>query len=114
MPSATYQLLLEAMRLRRQVVCLYQGHRREFCPILLGRTRLEERALVFQFGGTGSAGPIAPPGEWKCLRLAEIRDVVLREGPWHEGDSHSTGQACMKMVEYDVNPASPHAPAYRL
>jgi hypothetical protein len=114
MASATYELFLRAMREKRQIVCVYQGHRRELCPILLGRTGLEEKSLVFQFGGATSEGPIRPPGDWKCLRLTEVRDVILREGSWHAGDSHSAAQICMKMVEYDVNPQSPYDPVFKL
>lgn len=82
--------------------------------MLLGRTGLEERALVFQFGGTTSAGPVGPPGAWKCLRLAEVEDASLRDGPWHASGEHFTAQSCMKMVEYDINPESPYDPAFRL
>jgi hypothetical protein len=114
MASATYELFLRAMREKRQIVCVYQGHRREVCPILLGRTGLEEKSLVFQFAGATSDGPIRPPGDWKCLRLAEVRETVLRDGPWHAGASHSAAQICMKMVEYDVNPQSPYDPAFKL
>jgi len=114
MPSATYGLFLTAMRERRQIVCVYQGHRRELCPILLGRTGLEEKSLVFQFAGDTRDGPIPPPGDWKCLKLEGVRDVELRPGRWHAGDSHSSAQICMKMVEYDVNPQSPYDPVYRL
>ena len=114
MPSATYDLFLDAMRGRQQVVCVYQGHRRELCPILLGRTGLQEFSLTFQFGGDTSRGRVPAPGEWKCLRLNEVRDVIVRDGPWHAGGSHSAVQTCMKMVEYDVNPESPYDPVFRL
>ena len=114
MSSPTHALFLEAMRKRRQIHCTYQGYRRELCPILLGRTGLEEKALVFQFGGKTSSGAIAAPGAWKCLRLADVRNAVLVEGKWHAGDEHSAAQTCMKMVEYDVNPQSPYFPAFRL
>ena len=114
MPSAPYELFLRAMREKKQIICVYQGHRRDVCPVLLGRTGLEEKSLAFQFGGDTSNGPIRPPGDWKCLKLKDVRDVVLRDGPWRSGDKHSTGQTCMKMVEYDVNPLSPYNPAFRL
>jgi len=84
MPSATYELFLAAMRGRRQIVCLYQGHRRELCPILLGRTGLEEKCLAYQFGGDTSAGRLPAAGEWKCLKLRDVRDAVLRDGPWRQ------------------------------
>ena len=113
MPSAVHGLFLDAMRQRSQIVCTYQGHIREICPILLGRTGLEEKALVYQFAGNTSTGPLGQP-EWKCFRLGDVRDVALREGPWHAGTEHSAAQHCMKMVEYDVNPHSPYHPAFRL
>ena len=114
MASATHALFVEAMRERKQILCTYQGHVRELCPILLGRTGLEEKALVFQFAGRTSSGPIAPPGEWKCLKLNDVHDARLRDGPWHAGEGHSAAQSCMKMVEYDVNPESPYSPAFQL
>ena len=114
MPSATHALFLRAMREKRQVTCRYQGHPRELCPIILGRSGIEEKALVFQFGGSTSQGPIPAPGEWKCLKLAEVENAVLREGKWHAGTEHSAAQSCMKMVEYDVNPKSPYNPAFQL
>jgi hypothetical protein len=114
MPSPTYALFLRAMREKKQIICRYQGHGRELCPILLGRTGLEEKALVFQFGGTTSDGPVPAAGDWKCLRLAEVENATLRDGPWHVGTEHSAAQHCMKMVEYDVNPQSPYNPAFRL
>jgi hypothetical protein len=114
MPSAVHALLLKAMREERPVACTYQGHAREICPVMLGRTGLEEKALVFQFGGSTSKGPIPAPGEWKCFKLDEIRDAVLIDGHWHAGTSHTTASSCMKMVEYDINPNSPYNPAFKL
>jgi hypothetical protein len=113
MPSAVHALFLSAMREERPVACTYQGHRREICPVLLGRTGLEEKALVFQFGGSTSKGRITRP-DWKCFFLDEVRDAVLIEGKWYSGSEHSEAQTCMKMVEYDVNPLSPYSPAFKL
>ncbi len=113
MASEVYDLILE-MRERKQATCTYQGRRREVCPIILGRTGLEEKALVFQFGGDTSDGSIRPPGDWKCLKLKDVGNVLLRDGKWYAGDSHSASQHCIKMVEYDVNPHSPYNPAFRL
>ena len=114
MPSATHALFLQAMRDERPLACTYQGYRREICPIMLGRTGLEEKALVFQFGGSTSKGRIQTPGDWKCFKLDEVRDAVLIEGNWRSGSEHSEAQHCMKMVEYDVNPNSPYNPAFKL
>jgi hypothetical protein len=101
------------MRERRPVACTYQGYPREICPVMLGRTSLEEKVLVFQFGGATSKGPIGKP-DWKCFKLEEVEDARLIAGRWHAGTEHSQSQSCMKMVEYDVNPASPYNPAFRL
>ena len=113
MPSPIHALFLEAMRDRRPIACMYQGHHREICPVMLGRTSLEEKALVFQFGGSTSRGRLTEP-DWKCFNLAEVRDAVLQDGRWHAGTEHSAAQHCMKMVEYDVNPNSPYNPAFKL
>jgi len=112
MPSATYRLFERAMRDRRQVVCLYDGHRRELCPVILGHSQNEEKALTFQFGG-GSKSGLPRGGQWRCLWLSKVRDVELRDGPWFAGASHSQPQGCVEVVDLDVNPASPYKPKRR-
>ena len=57
MTSATYRLFAQAIRQRRQIVCLYRGYRRELCPIILGhKTNGDEASLTFQFAGESVAG----------------------------------------------------------
>jgi hypothetical protein len=109
MPSRSYELFATALLERKQVVCLYDGYRRELCPVILGHTKGEEAALVYQFAG-GSGSGLPPGGSWKCLRLAKASAVQLREGPWIAGDSHQRAQACVEDVDLDVNPASPYNP----
>ena len=113
MPSATHALLLKAMREERPVACTYQGHRREICPVMLGRDGLTEKALVYQFGGATSRGPVTKP-DWKCFKLNEVEDGHLIDGRWHSGSQHSEAQHCMKMVEYDINPNSKNSPAFKM
>jgi hypothetical protein len=36
MASPAYELFEQAMRERKQIVCLYGGYQRELCPIILG------------------------------------------------------------------------------
>jgi hypothetical protein len=109
MRSPTYELFARALIERKQVVCLYDGYARELCPIILGHTRGEEAALVYQFAG-GSRSGLPRGGQWKCLRLAKASDARLRNGPWFDGDSHQRAQVCVEIVDLDVNPASPYNP----
>lgn len=100
------------MRERRQVVCLYGGHRLEVYPAILGFTRKAEKALVFQSGGDGDSN-LPPGGEWRCLSLAGVTILELRDGPWLVPEPVEP-QTCVTDVEYDINPASPHTPRFRL
>ncbi len=113
MSSRTYDLFEQAMRLRRPIVCMYGGYRRELCLVILGHSQGEEKALTFQFGG-GSSSRLPPAGEWRCLWLSKVSDARLRDGPWRAGASHTQPQGCVQTVDLDVNPASPYGPKRRL
>lgn len=112
-PSEAYRLFEQAMAERKQVLCMYDGYRRELCPIILGHSEREEKALAFQFGGESKSG-LPPGGEWKCLRLSGVSDIQLRDGRWHAGSRHSQKQTCVEVVDLDVNPRSPYNPKRRL
>ena len=111
--SGTYRLFEQAMAERKQILCMYDGYRRELCPIILGHSQREEKALAFQFGGESKSG-LPPGGEWKCLLLSGVSDIQLRDGPWHAGSGHSRKQTCVEVVDLDVNPRSPYNPKRRL
>jgi predicted DNA-binding transcriptional regulator YafY len=99
-PSATYALLRNAILGERQVVCTYEGRRRELCPHIIGTNKSgEEVVLAWQFAGE-SSGKLP---QWRCLRLANVRDATLRKGRWHEGGSHRTEQTCVSNVDLDIN-----------
>jgi len=108
--SETYVLFAKAMRTGKQVLCLYDGHHRELCPILLGHSKGAEVALAYQFAGKSSSR--LP--DWKCLRLAKASDVQLRDGPLYKGSSHLRAQSCVEVVDLDINPKSPYRPRRRL
>jgi hypothetical protein len=96
-------MIAEAIRNKRQVLATYHGRRREMCPHVLGRgPEGQVQALFFQFGGESSRG-LPPQGEWRCLRLADLRDLSVRDGPWHAGPRRHQ-QACVQ--EVDVQAAS--------
>jgi hypothetical protein len=109
MTSATYKLFEQAIRTRKQIACTYSGYRRELCPIILGHSQGEEKALTFQIGGDSKSG-LPPDGEWRCLFLSKVERAALRDGPWKSGDSHTQPQGCVESVDLDVNPASPYSP----
>ncbi|TMJ76331.1 MAG: hypothetical protein E6G73_05670 [Alphaproteobacteria bacterium] len=113
MGSPTYELFRNAMAERKQIVCVYDGCRRELCPIILGHSQSEEKALTYQFGGQSRSG-LPPGGEWRCLWLSRVSKVELCDGPWHSGSSHKGPQGCVEIVDLDVNPSSPYSPRRRL
>jgi hypothetical protein len=100
MPSATYMLFRDAIATERQVICSYDGRRRELCPHIIGTTKHgEEAVLAWQFAGE-SSGTLP---QWRCLRLAKVRNARSRKGPWHEGSSHKTEQVCVSTIDLDIN-----------
>ncbi len=108
-PSPSYNLIVQAMVELRPMTCLYKGHQRMFCPIILGHSKGREKALVYQFGGSTTEGPLLN-ADWKCFFVADMQDVALQEGTWQSGDSHRERQTCVDTVDLDVNPSSPYSP----
>ena len=113
MASATYELFALAMAERKPVHCTYSGYQRIVCPVILGHTKGEEKALVFQIGGQSSK-PLPPQGQWRCLKLANVSGAELHDGPWRSGSSHQQAQTCVEDVDLDVNPRSPYSPRRRV
>lgn len=113
MASSIYKAFAEAMAGRKQILCNYSGYPRELCCIILGHSKGDEKALTFQFGGQSSSG-LPPGGEWRCLWLAKVSGVRLRDGPWHAGAQHAAPQGCVEEVDLDVNPFSPYSPKRQL
>jgi hypothetical protein len=101
MPSANYALFRKAILAEHQVVCRYDGRTRELCPhVVIGTNKSgAEVVLAWQFGGQ-SSGRLP---QWRCLRLANVRDARAREGRWHEGGSHRTEQTCVSEIDLDIN-----------
>jgi hypothetical protein len=100
MTSTTYTLFRKAIFEERQVVCLYDGLVRELCPHIIGTNkRSEEVVLAWQFSGE-SSGSLP---QWRCLRLANVRNARTRDGRWHEGASHCTTQTCVSAIDLDIN-----------
>jgi hypothetical protein len=111
--SASYSLFAQAMRMRKQIACIYDGHPRELCPVILGHSQGQEKALTYQVGGKSKSG-LPRAGEWRCLFLAKVSNAQLHDGPWLVGSSHTQPQGCVQIVDLDVNPSSPYHPKRRL
>jgi len=100
MPSATYTLFRDAILGAQQIVCVYDGRRRELCPHIIGTSRSgEEVVLAWQFAGE-SSGSLP---QWRCLKLAGVSEAHAREGRWHEGRSHRATQTCVSEIDLDIN-----------
>jgi hypothetical protein len=101
-PSANYELFREALLNGKQIICKYNGYRRELCPVVIGHSEGKEKVLAYQFAGESSSR-LPPGGEWRCLDLFEVVDPEMRDGPWHEGTRHAAEQTCVKDVDLDIN-----------
>jgi len=112
-PSRAYDLFSQALLAQKQVLCLYDGYPRELCPIILGHSNGQEKALTYQFGGESRSG-LPRAGQWRCLWLDKVSNVQLRDGPWRAGNAHTQPQGCVQTVDLDVNPDSPYNPARRI
>jgi hypothetical protein len=102
MSDPVYEMIADAVRKKRQVLATYHGLRREMCPHVLGRgPDGEVQALFFQFGGESSKG-LPPEGEWRCLKLSELHDVTIRDGPWRWAPRRHQ-QACVQEVDVQAS-----------
>ena len=110
--SATFDLFHGAILKRQQVTCTYQGRYREICPHILGHSAGSEKLLAYQFGGESSKG-LPPGGQWRCLRLSDVRDVKARDGWWYSGGEHAKTQSCVDDVFVDANKDVPDQPGRR-
>jgi hypothetical protein len=96
-----YEVIRDATVARRQVLATYKGHRRELCPHVLGTKDGRRQALFFQFGG-GSSSALPPGGEWRCIPVDGLEDVVVREGPWHTGAGHHYPETCVDTIDVEA------------
>jgi hypothetical protein len=96
-----YELIRAAVLARKQVVATYNGHRRELCPHVLGTKQGRRQVLCFQFGG-GTSSSLPPGGDWRCIPVDGLEDVVVRDGPWHTGFGHRNPETCVDEIDVAV------------
>jgi hypothetical protein len=103
--TETYRLIRRAILNSEQVIATYGNHRREMCPHALGHdSNGEEKVLFYQFAGQSSSplGPEGSPENWRCMRVANLLNVVTRPGTWHTASNgHSSPSSCMTRVDLD-------------
>ena len=102
-PEETYALLRRAIVDPQHVLADYHGHRREFCPHVLGRLGDELRCLGYQFAGASSSGPldIGSSRNWRCFVVSELTNVQTRAGPWYTAPT-TTYQTCVSSIDVQV------------
>src|SRR5579872_7175233 len=99
--ASNADLLIEAIRDKKQVTCYYDNLYREICPHVIGWKHSAYHVLSYQFGGQSSRG-LPPEGEWKCMNVNGISQLALRDGPWFTGTEHTRPQTCVDQIELVV------------
>ncbi len=82
MTTNTYLTFRQAVLHRRQVFCDYGDSARALCPHVLGHVGGKEAAVCYQFNNESLEGP-AGGGEWLCVFLSGVSNVLTRKGDWH-------------------------------
>lgn len=100
----TLELVCEAIRSKKQIVAIYQGHERVMCPHAVGYKNGKLQGLFYQCGGSSSSGlsPVGSPRNWRCIPLAAIQEVSMQEGEWATCSEHSSRQTCVDQVILEV------------
>ena len=104
MPSNTYNIIREAIIKKQQVTAMYSGYYREMCPHVIGTKNGTEQALFYQFGGDSSS-ELHPPGDlgnWRCIPLAGLSEIVARNGEWHSAQNYPGPQTCVDEIDLAV------------
>lgn len=97
MPSQTYEVVAQAIRDKRQIFAIYNDRPRWLCPHVVGWKNGREQALFYQFDGESeSVGGQIPSGDehlgnWRCMFIDELRDVVVQGRGWYSASNHSHG-----------------------
>ncbi len=102
MHSTAYDTIKAAMKSKQQVICTYGGHSRELCVHTIGTSADKEMMLAYQFGGQSSSSFRSDQDRWRCMEIAKVGNVSVRDGSWHTAANHSKSQTCVKDVDFEV------------
>jgi len=106
----TDALLEQAILHREQVVAVYAGEERAFCPHALGTKGQRRHVLAYQFAG-GSRSGLPPGGDWRCFAVDDLERATSRPGPWYTAPNVFNPQACLDEIDLVVQPAPPRQAA---
>ena len=98
----TSQIIKDAIRAKKSLTAMYRGHYREMCPHVLGLNKKSElNVLVVQFGGSSRRGLSHEPSRnWRCMKVAALEDVALRDGEWHTAPNYDPEtQLCVASIQ---------------
>jgi hypothetical protein len=99
--QSNYDLLRRAIRHRQPVSAFYEGHERHFCPHVLGTKQGEARVLAFQYAG-GSATGLPVGGEWRCMRVQGLTEILLHDVAWRTRSDYSSDQVCVDEIDVKI------------
>lgn len=102
---SNYELIRNAILKKQQVFAIYDNFPRELCPHAIGTKNGRQQALFYQFGGSGSKGPVVPgaPSNWRCLPVDGLRNINVHEGEWYTAENHSKVQTCIDHIDVEVS-----------
>jgi len=103
--STDYELLVDAIRNKKNVHCYYNGYYREMSPHTLGYKNGVQNCLLYQFGGESKSG-LSPDGSlnnWRCVHVKDLAQIEIVDGEWHTAPNHSRPQNCVDQIEVEVS-----------
>lgn len=93
-----YNVLRQAILMRRTVRVFFQGYHRDVCPYVLGRKKGAQRVLAFECGD-GSKSALPDGGQWRCMPVSEIASAELTDDAWPTSRPHKLVQTCVEQIE---------------
>jgi hypothetical protein len=106
--SFVYRLIRRAIVRRQQILAVYKGLPRSFCPHAIGHKQGRAHCLVYQFAGRSSSRAIVPGSSdnWRCMVVDELSEVRVREGAWYTAWNFLRPSSCIDEVDVSLVPWS--------
>ena len=108
----TVALLERAIATCSQIEAVYEedsgDEPRVFCPAAMGTLHGDRNLLVLQISGESSSG--YEKGLERCLKVAKLHHVRLREGPWFPVEGDIREATCFKYGTIEIHSRCPRDP----